>query len=571
MKKRLSSLLDSLEDTKRQYGKGCATRTEKLLQSLRGWRFPDAESLLRFHDTLLFLRAFPQGPRVATLADKLLRDIPNQVHRLQSSGANMSLFDDEEFAGVGGTVLRNAWTYEIVRWLVRRHGKDVGVAGNLEEQSQRMSSILPGVLPLLEDDSYVEPDTPYARMMESAAGGRARVLLWLVQALERLTIPPLQKTALYDALGIEVTWNPDASASRTFACDPGVPLFCHDSALIQRKQVSLADELRSVGLPLRRLSPRKGAAALDLVRNAVTIRYRELHGTTRGNSRDVYEADAGRGVQIFLWGLSPMWRLPLRAYYAGFTLKNGVPVNYIEAIGLFEWLEIGFNTFYAFREGETAWIYAKILHLLNRISGATCFSVYPYQLGHENEEAIASGAFWFYRKLGFRPGRPDLLKLARKEEATIKKNPKHRTPPRTLRRLAAGHVLYEFGDRPPGAWDTFSTRNILLAVQRHMAENFGGDIGKMRERASQSLVELLGINLSRWSALEKHALSNFACVLSLLPDLRSWEDGEKRQLVRIIRAKAALEEAPYLRLLQEHKRLRAALLGLGSRPIEARP
>jgi len=407
--------------------------------------------------------------------------------------------------------------------------------------------------------------------MESAAGGRAGVLLWLLQALERLTIPPLQKTALYDALGIEVTWNPDASASRTFACDPGVPLFCHESALIQRKQVSLADELRSVGLPLRRLSPRKGEAALDRVRNAVTIRYRELHGTTRGNSRDVYEADAGRGVQIFLWGLSPMWRLPLRAYYAGFTLKNGVPVNYIEAIGLFEWLEIGFNTFYAFREGETAWIYAKILHLLNRISGATCFSVYPYQLGHENEEAIASGAFWFYRKLGFRPGRPDLLKLARKEEATIKKNPKHRTPPRTLRRLAAGHVLYEFGDRPPGAWDTFSTRNILLAVQRHMAENFGGDIGKMRERASQSLVELLGINLSRWSALEKHALSNFACVLSLLPDLRSWEDGEKRQLVRIIRAKAALEEAPYLRLLQEHKRLRAALLGLGSRPIEARP
>ena len=566
MRKSPSSLLDALEDTKRQYGKGCATRTEKLLHSLRGWTFRNAESLLRCHDTLLFLRAFPQSPRVAVLTDDLLGSIPNQVHHLQSSGANMSFFDDERFSGVAGTVLHNAWTYEIVRWLVRRHGKEVGVTGSLEEQSQRMSSILPSVLPLLEDDSYVEPDTPYIKMMESAAGGSARVLPWLVQAFEQLTIPPLHKTAFYDALGIEVTWNLSAAASRTFARGHAVPLFCHESALIQRKQVSLANELCSPDLPLRKLSPRKGEEALDLVRDAVTVRYRELHGTTRGNSGVVYEADVGRGVQIFLWGLSPTWRLPLRAYYAGFTLKNGVPINYIEAIGLFEWLEIGFNTFYAFREGETAWIYAKILHLLNKISGATCFYVYPYQLGHENEEAIASGAFWFYRKLGFRPGHPDLLKLARREEATIEKNPKHRTAPRTLRRLAAGHVFYEFGNGRPGAWDRFSLRDILLAVQRHMTEKFDGGIGKMRKCTSQRLVELLNIDLSRWSVLEQHVLSNFACVLSLVPELGRWDGGEKKQLVRIIRAKAAPEETPYLRLLQKHKRLRAAFLRVGCGP-----
>lgn len=566
MRKRLSSLLDALEDTKRQYGRGCATRTEKLLHSLRGWSFRNAELLLRFHETLLFLRAFPHSPRVALLTDELLSGIPNQVHHLQSSGTDMSLFDDERFSGVAGTVLRNAWTYEVVRWLVRRHGKELGVAGNLEEQSQRMSSILPSVLPLLEDDSYVEPDTPYTKMMESAAGGSARLLPWLAQAFEQLTIPSLHKTAFYDALGIELTWNLGASASRTFARGPAVPLFCHESALIQRKQVSLANELCSPDLLLRKLSLRKGEETLDVVRDAVTVRYRELHGTTRGNSADVYEVDAGRGVQIFLWGLSPAWRLPLRAYYAGFTLKNGVPINYIEAIGLFEWLEIGFNTFYAFREGETAWTYARILHLLNQVSGATCFSVYPYQLGHENEEAIASGAFWFYRKLGFRPGHPDLLKLARKEEAAIEKNPKHRTSPQTLRRLAAGHVFYDFGDGRPGAWDRFSTRVILLAVQRHMAEKFDGDISKMRQHTSQRLVELLDIDLSRWSRLEQHVLSNFACVLSLVPDLGRWDGGEKKQLVRIIRAKAAPEETSYLKLLQKHKRLRSAFLRVGTGP-----
>lgn len=66
--------------------------------------------------------------------------------------------------------------------------------------------------------------------------------------------------------------------------------------------------------------------------------------------------------------------------------------------------------------GEVAWIYAQALRCLCALTGATCISMYPYQLGHGNDEAIESGAFWFYRKLGFRPGRADLLALTEREE-----------------------------------------------------------------------------------------------------------------------------------------------------------
>ena len=88
--------------------------------------------------------------------------------------------------------------------------------------------------------------------------------------------------------------------------------------------------------------------------------------------------------------------------------------------------------------------------------GTTVVSVYPYQLGHDNDEAIESGAFWFYRKLGFRPGRAELRKLVEREEKKIAADPKYRTPARTLKRLAAGHVFYELlknelcGKRLPG-------------------------------------------------------------------------------------------------------------------------
>jgi len=347
-------------------------------------------------------------------------------------------------------------------------------------------------------------------------------------------------------------------------------LFLHQEPLLQRRQVSLRDEMASPPLAMRKLKRTEGRKIIDMVQDAVTVRYRELQGTTYGDPTQVLQADAGRGVQLFLWGLDAQWRLPLRAYYAGFALKNGVPVNYFEAIGLFEWMEVGFNTFYAYREGETAWIYSKWLHLLHQLAGVTCISVYPYQIGQDNEEAIRSGAFWFYRKLGFRPGRPDLLALAEHEEKRMARDPAHRTSPRTLRKLAGGHLFFEFGDSPAGRWDTFSTRTLGIALQRKMAAEFEGDAGKMRRTTQSRLSRILEADLDAYTAHERWAFSNFAVSLALVPGLERWTRAEKRSLLSIIRAKAGRSETRYLRLLQQHPRLREALLRAGSAAVTAK-
>ena len=307
-----------------------------------------------------------------------------------------------------------------------------------------------------------------------------------------------------------------------------------------------------------------------MIREVMLVRYRELYGTTLGDPRSVVRADVGRGVTIYLWNLPPDRRLPLRAYVAGLTLKNGVPINYIEAIGLCEWMEVGFNTFYTFRGGEAGWIYAQVLRCLCHLMGTTCVSVYPYQLGHDNEEAIESGAFWFYRKLGFRPGRADLQKLAEREEQKIAADTKYRTPARTLKRLAAGHVFYEIPGSEVGAWDKFSTRNIGLRVNRRMARDFSGDAVLMREHSRRALERILfarssGVSTSSWTPLEKAAFENFALGAGrLCRRLRAWTREEKEDLVRIIRAKAKRDEMLYLHLTQRHERLRKALLGIGS-------
>jgi len=201
----------------------------------------------------------------------------------------------------------------------------------------------------------------------------------------------------------------------------------------------------------------------------------------------------------------------------------------------------------------------------------TCFSVYPYQLGDENEEAIKSGAFWFYRKLGFRPGRPELLTITQREEEKIASKPGYRTPAHVLRTLAAGHVFYEFGDGQRGLWDTFSVRNIGLSVQRRMATEFGGDPDKMRRATSAALARTLQVETKTWNAIERAAFEDFACVLSLVPELESWTSNQQQALTQIILAKATADEAEYLRLLQRHNALKGALVTLGSSLRVAEP
>ena len=252
--------------------------------------------------------------------------------------------------------------------------------------------------------------------------------------------------------------------------------------------------------------------------------------------------------------------------------KNGVPVGYFEGISLFERMESGFNLYYTFRDGETAWLYARILNIFRHLLGVTAFSIDPYQIGFENEEGIESGAFWFYRKLGFRPTRPDVMKLVLNEEKKLASRSNYRTSANTLRKLAGGPMIFEL-DKPlrasptesrPGDWDRFQVRTIGLAVQRHMATKYEGDAEKFRSAAVKELARVLDVRTSEGREAELLVLSDFAVTLSLIEDLSEWSNAEKRALLKIIRAKAASDESSYLKLMQKHARLRRALIRIGS-------
>jgi hypothetical protein len=262
-------------------------------------------------------------------------------------------------------------------------------------------------------------------------------------------------------MAIPLTWKvaPDISRSRLRL--PGRDLFCHTEPLIRRADVSLARELESPPIPVRRVPRAEARPILDLIMDTSAMRYRELYGFSHPEENAVYHADAGRGVEIYFFGVPPKWRLPLRAYHAGMFFKNGVPAGYIELLSFFERSEVGFNLYYTFRDGESAWLYARTLHLFRQELGVNVFSVDPYQIGHENPEAIDSGAFWFYRKLGFRPVDPDIAALTAREEHRMQRTPGYRSDRRTLEKLANGYIVYEGPGADPGAWDRFDIHKLV--------------------------------------------------------------------------------------------------------------
>src|SRR5580692_7600211 len=546
-----NDLLTHLEAAKNQFNPGQATKIRKLLTQLSNLQL-DPHQLIRFHEALLFLRAFPHGPSGIPRVEDLLNTFHQRIEQLCVTNADMSVFDDFDTSGIAATTMQDTLSFDVARWLVDRIPKNIEIAWNDywdDYQSERArGNTWPRFIPLLEEDADVEANIPWSTWVD-AARGRQDALPWLLNQFAKLPFPGRQQSELYDSLRLPLLWNlENLKLSRTRNWTSPRRFYFHQSALIQRSEVDLAHELSKPAPKLKKLSPAAGESVTQSIREVMVVRYRELYGTTLGDPSTVVKADLGRGVIMHFWGLPPTRRLPLRAYIAGYTLKNGVPINYIEAIGLCEWIEVGFNTFYTYRQGETAWIYAQALRCLSAFTGATTISVYPYQIGQNNDEALDSGAFWFYRKLGFRSGSKELEQLARREERKIAAHPQYRTPKKTLKRLAEAHVFYEPPGSVHGAWDNFSTRNLGLQVNRRMARDFGGDSQRLRRATVAKVSHALKIDSSRWSLAERQALENWSLVLALMPNLPRWTPQEKQDAVRIIRAQAGRNEMRYLRL-----------------------
>jgi hypothetical protein len=523
-------------------------------------RIGDPPLLARLHEAALFLRAFPRTARDVRVAERILGRIPARMEALSRGGADLSALDEFETVGIGGTSLTMDFSFGMARWLARRHGGAVSIAWDEVEKPERLAPALSRALPFLPERALADVGVDYEAWLRAAlpSGTRDGGLGFLVGLFEALPDDD-ERAERWDPLGLAIRWTLGASsASRTIARLPSGRLFVDAAPLVSRRDVSIARECRAPAPRIRRLTLARGRAFLDSARAAVGVRYRELHAFTWGNPADVVVTDAGRGLSIWCCGLLPEHRLPLRAGYGFLLARNGVPIGYGDAYALGDRLDLSFNVFYAFRDGESAFAYSKTVAFFRALLGSRSVAVDPYQIGKGNDEAIASGAFWFYRKLGFASASPPFEALTRREEALSASRPGRRTSAATLRRITAAGVTLDLPSTTPALWSAVSLDAAGLAIGcRQAAAGLSpGVFGRAREKR---VARALGLPIRLLPPRLARALRGLAPVLDLVPDLSRLRADERGALRKLVVRKAGPSEAGFARLLARAGSLAAAV------------
>src|SRR5271165_6911514 len=153
-------LLTQLEAAKNRFNPGHAALVAKLLAGLAKFELSDPYHLIRFHECLLFLRAFPHAPSQIPRVERLLNTFHVRIEKLRDANADMSLFDDFDTSGITGTTMQDTLSFDVAQWLVRRIRRNVDIAWDDywdDYQSERArGSIWPRFIPLLQEDADVE-------------------------------------------------------------------------------------------------------------------------------------------------------------------------------------------------------------------------------------------------------------------------------------------------------------------------------------------------------------------------------------------------------------------------------
>jgi hypothetical protein len=320
---------------------------------------------------------------------------------------------------------------------------------------------------------------------------------------------------------------------------------------------------------VRAVAPGEADALIDLAREAMVTRARDLDNFIHADRRDVRLFDYEDGLTFACYGLTPERRLLLESVYGMLTLKNGVPIGYVLASGLFGSSEVMYNVFETFRGGESARIYGRVLSMARNLFGADTFAIDPFQLGHGNLEGQQSGAFWFYYKLGFRPIDARVLRLIRDERRRLALNPRKRSSGATLHKLSAEYVFLHAAAPRQDVLGQLSLGNIGLQISRLLARRFGAERERGMRACAREAAQLVGQrSFDGWSAGERLAWERWSPLLLALDGVERWPAGDRRALVQVVKAKGGRRESDFVRLFDGHRRLRRAVFTLATTEAE---
>lgn len=546
--------LRTLEAVHREFGPGLAGRKLRLLRRLDRTRLDSAGAVRRLHEVLCFLRAYPDDPALLAQVTRMLEgfagrgDLRRFAPRLESSG-------------IAGTEIVYRFFPAMAEWLaVKWPGQlQLDWDGVATPERDRIETWLEYLAHYAETPALDVLPLSVREWIRRMKGPAETDATFLVRRYGALRAAPRIRQQVFEELDLPMRLRPGPGTPARTTARIRRPVYFQRRPL-DTGRPDLCADLARAPFPVHRVGVREGRRLIDLAREAMITRERDLDAFAYGDPRDVRIVDCGEGLELVAIGMIPERRLLLEAFYGLLTLKNGIPIGYVGIGALFGSAEIAYNVFDTWRGGEAAKGYSALLTTAATLFGADAFLVTPYQLGDDNEEGIESGAWWFYRKLGFEPRDAGARALMRREDARVRRNPKHRTSPATLRRLARHPMFLWCGARRDDIMGILPLERVGLAVMRSLARRFGSDREAAARACAREAAARLGLGWPlRWNADERMWWERWAPVVMVLPGLKRWSPAERRALATIIRAKGGRHESDYARAFDRHPRLRTAI------------
>ncbi len=556
MNRRACSSLKQLEQWKDTFGSDAASLKLSLLRKLQEAKLSRPKEVFRLHEVLCFLHAYPDNKevllQVELMLDRFARRRDLRAHRRELVNS-----------GIAGTEISFPFYWFTAYWLAQRWPENLSINWTDFDKKKKLEDFLHLLLPYSETPALDALSFSPREWIRQLKGPDETDASFLIRRFKEAAATSFERETFYESFDIPIKLAPGSNTpNRTLAKYSASPIVFQTQPL-SRERPSLRDEINRCRLYVRSVPPKEAQKLIFLARESMVTRSRDLDVFEHASKKDVRLVDCGRGLQFACIGAIPERRLMLEAVYGFLTLKNGVPIGYVLAGTLFNTVEVAFNMFDTYRVAESAFIYSSVLAMMRHLFGCDAIVVPPHQLGHNNPEGLKSGAWWFYYKLKFRPHDRAVRTMLQAELKKMKRNPRHRSSIATLNKLASENMYLFLKGPRKDILGEISLGEIGLRISRTLADRFGADREAGIKIYSKEAARLLGVrSLREFSSGEKLAWERWSPLIMSIKGVQNWSPADKRALIQVVRAKGGQRESRFVKLFDNHRRLRKAILKL---------
>ena len=497
----------------------------------------------QLHQLMMAMMAYPSSQGLLDMVSSAMQKL------LLLLKQNVSLQNKLIGTGILHTAIECNFSYAKVLYVTQKFHNQISIhsaSSNLETQK----SILKLLLPLVEYSTIFAGEKDFKHRISKFYSSKTQTdLEWLLQLIQQSNLDARTQAIIYNQLGIFIQWKiSDSLSSVSFLRGATLPIYYHTKPL--DKRTNLQDIIQQKLPTPVKLNDKDKARIIDAAKMTLFYLYRETEPFTNANKDDITLFQLDKGISIALFGSTNDKRYSLESYIGYLVFKNNIPASYGGGWIFGERSQFGINILESFRGGESGLIICELLRVYHQYYGATRFVVKPYQFGLHNPEAIKTGAFWFYYKLGFRPENKELCELSFEEEKQKQINPNYKSAIATLKKYTKSNLALTLSET---SYPNYDSEVVSQKITNHINAYFKGDRQKALNVCFKQLKESLGIELKKWKSEDIDYAKQLAILFHIQPNSKAWQEKHKKNIQLLIQLKSAKTELPWVKHLQKFK------------------